>query len=56
MEKLSSIEIRVKRLVDAFLTDKITRAEFRRELSKEKARVRPKKQRVLPRVAGRKFS
>ena len=56
MEKLSLIEIRVKKLVEAFLADKITLAEFRRELSKEKAQLRPKKQRMLPKAEGRTFS
>jgi hypothetical protein len=56
MEKLSPVEIRVKKLVHAFLADKITRAEFRRELSKQKAQLRPKKQIRLPKAGGRTFS
>jgi hypothetical protein len=56
MEKLSPIEIRVKKLVDAFLANKITHAEFSRELSKEKARVRSKRQRILPKDRGKTSS
>jgi hypothetical protein len=56
MEKLSPIEIRVKTLVDAFWADKISRAEFRRELAKEKAQLRPRKQRMLPKTGGKTFS
>jgi hypothetical protein len=56
MEKLSPVEVRVKILVDAFLADKISRAKFRRELLKEKAQLRPRKQRTLPKTGGRIFS
>jgi hypothetical protein len=47
MEQLSSIEIRVKTLVDAFLSSRITRDKFRRELAKEK--VVPRKDRKAER-------
>ncbi len=56
MEKLSPIEIRVKTLVDAFFADRITRAEFSRQLSEEKVTLRAKKQRILPMARGRKYS
>jgi hypothetical protein len=56
MEKVSPIEMRVKALVDAFLADKISRAEFKSELSMAKARLRLKKQRILPKAKGRTFS
>jgi hypothetical protein len=56
MERLSPIEIRVKKLVDAFFAGKITRAQFSWELSKQKARLRPKKQRILPKAGGRALS
>jgi hypothetical protein len=55
MEKLSPIEIRVKTLVDAFFADDITPEEFKRELVREKVRLRPK-QRRLPKARGRKYS
>jgi hypothetical protein len=54
MDKLSPIEIRVKTLVEAFFADKITHAEFSRELSKEKAKLRPK-QRGLHKVKRRGY-
>jgi hypothetical protein len=56
VEKTSPTEKWVKALVDAFLADKITRAEFKSELSMAKARLRPKKQRILPKARGRTFS
>jgi hypothetical protein len=56
MEKLSRMEIRVKKLVNAFLADKITLAEFNLELSKEKARARSKRQRILPKDGGKTYS
>jgi hypothetical protein len=56
MEKLSPIDVRVKALVDAFVAGKITRAEFKSELSMAKARLRPKKQRILPKARERTFS
>jgi hypothetical protein len=46
MKELSLIENRVKTLVDAFFADKITHAEFSRELAKEKARLRPRQRRI----------
>lgn len=52
MQQISPIEIRVKDLVDAFLADEITRDEFERELSKEKAKL-GRKQRTLPKDRGR---
>ena len=56
MEKLSPVEVRVKILVDAFLSDEISRAKFRRELLKEKVQLRQKKQRMLPKTEQRTFS
>ena len=56
MKELSPIERRVKTLVDAFFADKITGAEFKRELANEKAKLRPKKQRRLPKAGGRTYS
>jgi hypothetical protein len=56
MEKLSSIELRVKKLVDAFFAGRITCAEFKGGLSRAKVRLRPKKQRRLPKPGGRIYS
>jgi hypothetical protein len=56
MRKLSPLEIQVKKLVDVLFADEITYAAFSRELSKEKVRLRRKKQRRLPMAQGRTSS
>jgi hypothetical protein len=40
MKQLFPIEIRVKTLVDAFFANKITGAEFKRELARKEVRLR----------------
>jgi len=50
------MEMLVKTLVEEFFANKITGDEFRRELTKKEARLRPKKQRTLPKATGRTYS
>ncbi len=50
------MELRVKSLVEEFFADKITVEEFKQELAREKPRLSPKKQRILPKAIGRTYS
>ena len=53
---MSAMELRVKTLVEKFFANKITCEEFKQELAGAEARLRPKKQRILPKARGRKYS
>jgi hypothetical protein len=50
------MEVRVKLLVVKFFANKITGDELREELAKAEARLRSKKQRILPKARGRTYS
>jgi len=56
MERLSPMELRVKTLVEKFFADKITGEEFKQELAREEERLKPKRQRMLPKARGRTYS
>lgn len=50
------MEIRVKALVKKFFANKITGEEFKQELARAEAKLRPKKQTILPKARGRTYS
>jgi hypothetical protein len=56
MEQLSAMGLRVKTLVEKFFANKITGEEFKQELARAEAKLRPKNQRILPKAAGRTYS